>query len=138
MYPIGLLKAKEVAEKSKHKRYYIGAAIFKGDRLLSSGANGNKTHPMVYRKTYTECLHAEMLAILRAKKIPNGSILYVWRKRKCGSPGLAKPCSVCYSFIQKTGISYVLYTDPSSTKGFSTFRVEYPSTKGGGNERIQA
>jgi deoxycytidylate deaminase len=109
----GLREARRAALKSKHRNYYVGAAIFKNSRLISAGANTNKTHPK--STAYGQTLHAEMRAIINAYEIPKGSVLYVYRHRKNGTPGMAMPCSICMKMIEKTGIDTIIYTNPNGS-----------------------
>ena len=120
---LGLNRAAQAAIGSTHPKFFLGAALYYKRTLLSTGANKSTTHPIMKERTYKETLHAEMQAILRAPSIPKGSIIYVYRFRKCGTPGMAKPCNICMEFIRKTGIKKVVYTDPLGKEGFAQLQL---------------
>lgn len=99
------------------KRYYIVAKCFdRKGKLISVGINDyTKTHPL--QKYFAEkvghngreCLHAEILAILRAR----GKQIYritVERYDKHGLPVNAQPCPICQEAIKAFSISKVEYT----------------------------
>ena len=88
----------------------------KRGRLLSSAYNNyNKTHPL--QKLFAErvghshrqLLHAEILAIIRAKEKQIHKIV-IERYGKQGQPLLAAPCPICLEAIKHYGISVVQHT----------------------------
>lgn len=87
--------------------------------VLSTATNSYiKTHPRQAElaakvgQPYKLCLHAEVLAIIRASKtgIRPYSIL-IERYNKVGDPVLAKPCPICQLAIKEAGIALTTYTD---------------------------
>ena len=87
--------------------------------VLSVATNSYiKTHPRQAElarrvgEPYKDCLHAEVLAIIRASKtgLPMYSIA-VERYNKRGQPLLAKPCPICQLAIKEAGIVLTTYTD---------------------------
>lgn len=89
MIRIGILNLclKEL-KKSNNPNYKIGAVIFKGSRIISSGFNKFRSSsiPLKYRK-YEDSLHAEQSALLNAdnwKLLKNSSILVI-RLNKSGN-----------------------------------------------------
>jgi deoxycytidylate deaminase len=122
----GFVAAQQVAQESDHYRHKVGAAVMRGTRLLSVGSNLKKTHPVMKGKTFSECLHAEVAAMLkvRDKKKLVGSTLYVYRPRRCGTPGLSMPCAVCLGIAYEWGVEKVHFTNPHSDTGFSTIPLD--------------
>lgn len=100
------------------KRYRIKATTY--DRRgvkISTGFNSyTKTHPL--QKYFSQkagdsehkvCLHAEVVAILRARGKEIHSIV-VERKENNGILGMAKPCKACEEAIRAFGIKVVTYS----------------------------
>lgn len=99
-------------------RFDITAIIYdKRGRVLSIGKNSYaKTHPLQAKhanmvglpdKTF---LHAEVHAIARCKNLGKAHKIVVMRFDKEGKPKNAKPCPVCRSAIQASGIEYIEHT----------------------------
>ncbi len=96
----------------------VTALIYdKKGRVLSVGKNSYvKTHPLQAKhaektgQPYKQFLHAEIHAITRCKEIKRAHKIFVIRYNKQGEPVLAKPCQVCASAIQASGIKYVEHT----------------------------
>lgn len=86
-------------------------------RVLSVGKNSyEKTHPLQARfaakvgtpkKIY---LHAEIDAIVRCKDLRKAHRIEVIRVAKNGDLVNAKPCSICQSAIESSGIKIVSHT----------------------------
>jgi tRNA(Arg) A34 adenosine deaminase TadA len=97
-------------------KYYIKATIYnKKNQIVSEAENSfTKTHPtqLKYAKAcgmpFKAFLHAEMLAIIRAKG--KGYKIVVERYNKAGEPVLAKPCPICMMAIQEAKIARIEYT----------------------------
>lgn len=109
----------------KNGQVRMAAGIFYRDRLIASGVNQMKTHPLMlnpaYRKDQT-FLHAEVDAIRNALKIVSREELskcelkVVRIKRpnfasKTWIHGLAKPCAGCSKVIENFGITNVSWTE---------------------------
>ena len=89
----------------------------KRGRLLSSGANSyEKTHTLMYKagasvgKPGAIYLHAEVAALIKIKDWSKAHRIFVTRYTKDGKPALAKPCAICQSIIERTGIKLIEYT----------------------------
>ena len=106
----------EDAELVKSSRH--AAAIVHRGRILTTGVNQEKTHPIMLKlqdnpkKVY---LHAEVDAIIRAINLFGNDILqdcsiYIMRKTKTGRIASSKPCAGCQKFIDSVGIQHVYYT----------------------------
>lgn len=92
----------------------------KHGHVISKGVNSyTKTHPM--QAEYAEksgrdnkiYLHAEIAALVRAKKKPYA--IYVARKFKNEEFALAKPCPVCRLALKEAGIKKIVYTTDEGT-----------------------
>ena len=94
------------AKYSDHKQR-MGCIIFNKKRILSKGYNhsqksAKKLHPKFQR--YPGSIHAEVDAILKARKDLKGSSLVIIRINKSGEFRLSKPCSKCLMYIESVGI----------------------------------
>lgn len=101
--------ARRLSLKSTYEKYKIGAVIARKGRVVGVGFNRHKTHtlsPHAYKY-----LHAEVDAALGVPvKQLKGATIYVYREKKDGTPGLARPCSSCEGFLKKHGVKTVVYT----------------------------
>lgn len=99
------------------KRYKIKATTYdRRGRVISTAYNDyHKTHPIQsdYAKRadmeYRQLLHAEILAIIRARGKPIHKIK-IERYDNDGNPKNAEPCPVCSLAIKEAGIEFVEYT----------------------------
>src|SRR3990167_11027992 len=100
-------------ERATRMRFPLVSLAVKGSKILSVGYNEFGTHPMA-SKTRQISIHSEMDAIRRLGYNENERLtLYVYRHRRMGSAGLAKPCSACMELIKKSKISKVVYSTSS-------------------------
>lgn len=113
--------AKKAAEKAEHYRYYLGAALFYKDKLISTGCNYlSKTHPLCDEDTYGRpvTLHAEVNALIKAREFLNSLadserknlLLVTYRETKDKCRANSRPCSGCMKIIQNNKIKTILYT----------------------------
>lgn len=105
-------KAIEISKESPH-RIKMGAAIFKGKRLISLGYNhpmkaAKHLHPQYQR--WKGSIHAEVDAILKAKTDLTRCSIMVVRVNRFGIFRTAKPCEQCLSYLQAVGIKKIYYT----------------------------
>lgn len=98
----------------------VMTAIIKDKKggLLSLGKNSYiKTHPLMYKTArsngnfnpLTVYIHAEVDAIVKCKNIEKAYSIDVYRINSAGKYVSSKPCSVCLSVIQSTGIRKIGY-----------------------------
>ncbi len=86
-------------------------------KISSAKNNYNKTHTIQAKyaarvgKNYKLYLHAEILAIIRARGKQIHKIK-IERYRADGTPGNAKPCKICELAIKEAKIKFVEYTCP--------------------------
>lgn len=107
------LAVKESTKSNYHVQ--LGAVVFKGKRILSSGHNENFTlahnlHPRF--KKWETTIHAEAAAILAARQDLKGADLLVVRVNKNKEFRLAKPCKHCLLYLNYVGIRKVYYSVP--------------------------
>jgi len=119
-------KAIEVA-RSAEGQFRLGSVLVRGRRIVSTGTNLTKTHPMqgkyakksgYPRRIY---LHAEIRALIKTKK--KGDTLFVARLSKNGySLRLAKPCQTCRLALASEGVKKVVYS--VSNNNWETMELE--------------
>lgn len=120
MIPAGVF-SKAIIEASKSTCHHrIGAVIFKGKRIISVGRNyalksSNKLHPSFQK--YPGSVHAEMDAILKAKRPLKGMSILVVRLTVNNTTRLAKPCIWCEEYLRRVGIKKAYYTTNNGTIG---------------------
>lgn len=97
----------------------MAAIISKRKKVLATGLNSRKTHPMMQRFTNNYlrvCLHAEMAAINNALKTYSeeelqGANIFIARVTKNGQRAIAKPCPICQNALDTFGITGVYWTE---------------------------
>ena len=118
--------AKNASKFSDFPKYHIGAILVYKNRVISVGWNVRKENPL--QKKYNEyrgfnvdtaknCLHAEMMCIVKAKKLDvdwSKVSIFVYREFKNGKLALAKPCPACMQAIKDIGIKNIYYTGDES------------------------
>jgi deoxycytidylate deaminase len=123
--------AGELAELSEYKKYPTGCIVVYKNRIISTGWNSHKSHP-IQRKYNIERnipessihkIHAEIDAL---KNIIYLNVdwskvkIYIYRKRFNQPYGMARPCPSCMKFISDIGIKNVYYT---TNKGFAYEKI---------------
>lgn len=96
---------------------HVGAVIFKGKRILSSGHNGIRSSSIDRRHvSYPEALHAEQAALIGLDwtRLSGYSILVLRLSKVEEHLGNAKPCPMCLKLIQTVGIRNIYYSDQHS------------------------
>lgn len=94
--------------------FHLAALLWRRGKLIRIGINGREGK--VFQRFYSKgtdgqrayCAHAEMDALLHAKP---GDRLEVIRWLKDGTVANAKPCRFCMSWIRRSQISSVRYTN---------------------------
>jgi len=107
-------KSIKEAEKSNMPIFRVGAVIFDGKRIISSGHNKkgicNKIYPKYQNKR--DSVHAEQNAIIKTKdwgKLSGKSMIIV-RINRSGNISMAYPCDMCMSMIKHVGIKEIYYS----------------------------
>jgi len=125
--------AKQKANLSDFDRIHIGCIAVNNNKILSTGFNSKKTHPLQAHydqfrdpennSNYDHSLHAEMSCLIPLwnkninwKKVD----LYIYRIRKDIGLGLAYPCKSCITAIKDLGIKNVYYT---TNNGFAHLKL---------------
>ena len=112
--------AKSVSTFGSHHRHKVGAVVVMKHRIISSGCNNMKTHPL--QKQYNKyrfdedsvhTCHAELVALLPlindGVDLSDASI-FVHRSHKNGTLACARPCKSCMELIKDCGIRRIFYT----------------------------
>lgn len=117
--------AKNASQYSDNKRAKLGSVIIYKNKVLSVGWNvENKTNPLqeeynrlrgydVSVEFTKSSLHAEFSAMLRIKHMDidfNKIHMFVYREKKDGTIGNARPCPACMGFAKTLGIKNIYYT----------------------------
>lgn len=111
--------AEIMATYSDYDRVHIGACVINKRKVISTGCNQNKTHPLQkqfnennlnYIKRNGHKLHAEMDALIKAGSNSKGSTLYIFRRGNDGIYRICEPCKACMSYIKQCGIKRIVYT----------------------------
>ena len=105
----------EVAKESSDYTQRVGCiALDSRGRVISTGINQKKTHPLQYRHAQHHnkeaiYLHAEIAALVKCRAQPHTII--VGRITRSGKIGLAKPCPICMGAIHEAGVRVIHYTN---------------------------
>lgn len=108
----GILHAAVEAARKSTYRVKLGAVVFKGKRILSTGWNQIRSSSLKH-KNYENSLHAEQSALLGLewKKLKGCSMLVVKISRAEERLGNACPCEMCRKLMDYIGIKNVFYTN---------------------------
>ena len=106
----------EIASKEAAKstfRYRVGAVIHKKGRVVAVGFNdGECTHPMGQIGSFNTCKHAEISALLRAKRADLSRCeITVVRLIKSGELAMAKPCRKCTLELMKKRVKRIHFSN---------------------------
>lgn len=119
--------ARTMAVSSKFDTYKIGAVVAIKGKVISTGCNSYKTHPIQkhYNKQRTNFneeakhfMHAEITALSKLKGVDlKNAELFVYRKGLDGKPKMSRPCAGCMKAIKDRGIKVIHYT---TSEGIAT------------------
>jgi len=94
------------------------AVIFKGKRVVSFGHNdlASRKKLLPEFQKWHGSIHAEVMAINKAKRDLNGFEMIVLRVNKDGDFRMARPCKHCWRYIKYAGIKGAHYSigDPEN------------------------
>ena len=110
--------AEKASSFSDYKKCHIGCIAVYKNRVIAVGYNTNKTSPLQaeynkYRNFAYDTLnnggiHAEMMCLLRTRYMTDIDwsrvCIYIYREKKDGMIGLAKPCEACLAALKERGI----------------------------------
>lgn len=117
--------ARAVSKLSDFPRNKLGCVAVYKHRIISSGCNQTKTHPLQKRMNKcrfdadtTHSIHAEISCLsqlIGRKDIDFKDMsLYIYRSHANGSAALSKPCAGCMALIRELGIRNIYYTGECS------------------------
>lgn len=106
----------------------IGAAIVKGNYVISSGFNKIKTHPLqqLHNKRVacpapSPRIHAEIDALIYSRYDDLTSCeIFVYRESSDGMLANCRPCSACSNALKDAGVKHIYYT---SERGYHYERI---------------
>ena len=118
--------AKAMSHMSDH-RCLVGCVLVMGHKIIGSGYNSNtKCHRVqaeIDQKRHgVVCagkVHAEvdtLIPFLKRRVDLSNATLYIYRSKRDGTYGLARPCSGCMEIIKQCGIKKIAY---STDDGFA-------------------
>lgn len=117
--------ARKFSFNSDNKKARVGSVIVYKNKIISFGWNfENKTNPIQEKynklrnykvdvRNTKSALHAEFSAMLKIKymDIDFSKInMFVYREKKDGTTGYARPCEACMGLAKKLGIKNIFYT----------------------------
>lgn len=111
--------AEEASKKSEYPRIKIGAAIVKGNYLVATGYNQQKSHPLQAElnnkhrdwESPNHYLHAEVHALIQSGRDDlEGADIYVFRRDRNKELAASRPCAVCLAALKAAGIARMYYT----------------------------
>ena len=114
-----------VSQLSDFPRVKIGSIAVYKHRIVSSGCNQTKTHPLQKRMNKhrfsddtNHTLHAEIACLnqlIGRNDIDFKDVsLYIGRTLADGSLGDCRPCESCMALIRELGIRHLYYTNENS------------------------
>ena len=123
--------ARAVSLLSCFQRSRVGCVFVKHGKIIASGVNSTKTHPLqkkynIHRfndDTTRHSIHAEMSAYINALKNNNDFsdvVVYVYRETKDGHIAMARPCASCMKMLTDIGVKTVKY---STDIGYATEKI---------------
>ena len=133
-----MLRAREEATKSKHKKFRLGCVVTYKHNIIGTGSNGTKTDPIQktfnryrdfrYSNSYEpDTVHAEVKALKSVSYVVGKNInwnhvhVYVFRIRKDGSGACARPCRACENLMRSLGITGCYYSESNNCLAY----IEY-------------
>lgn len=109
--------AENASKHSTHPNFHLGAVLVVNGHPISVGYNQGKTHPDGRFKG----LHAEISALKTSGKFSiKGCSIFVYRKKRNGEIGSARPCSHCMERLKSFGVKLIYY----STEEYPFWTVE--------------
>lgn len=115
-----LEKALELARNNQiHGLPPMAAVLYKRNRIIATGINSWKSHPLMGRYSDIDgkhYLHAEIDCIKNALKLVDkkeikGAEIFVARVLKNGETAIAKPCKICQKALSDFGITGIYWTE---------------------------
>jgi pyrimidine deaminase RibD-like protein len=102
-----LEKALEAAGTSKC-RHKHGAVVVNSGKVVAVATNKKVGDPNIaWRRAH---IHAEIAAVSAAGTRAKGASVYVARAAADGSPAVSKPCKKCERYMERSGVTQVVWT----------------------------
>lgn len=100
------------ARRSDHSLFKHGCVIFKGKRVLAAGHNRIRSARSISTRfvNHPYSIHAEIDAILRARRNLRGCSVLVIRLSKNGRLVYSRPCEQYRKYIDYVGIRHIFYS----------------------------
>lgn len=98
--------ALKVAELSDCPQKH-GSIITDGSTIVGIGHNKKRTHPVSHKHGGKATCHAEMIAIVNARRDLLGLTLY---SARCNGSRNSKPCDLCSFLLREAEIKYIVYS----------------------------
>lgn len=119
-----IAKALEVSLESDYKRVQIGTIIVDGKRVVATGSNTQRSHPVQAhynsvggRTSPSHYLHSELHALLRSgARSLRSAEMFIGRFERNGNLGNCRPCPACEAAIKAYGVKRIYYTDNDGIK----------------------
>lgn len=113
----GYETARDAAKLVTHSRYRVGAALYRGSRLISIGFNCDKTHPR--QNSIFRWQHAECNCLLGTRKLDlRNAVLFVVRVTRRGRIRISKPCDDCQEILRAAGVRHVYYINRAGERDY--------------------
>lgn len=94
--------------KTSKCRYRHGCVVVSNGRIIATATNKKIADPTTHwRRSH---VHAEAAAALAAGTRVKGALVYVARAAADGSAAYSKPCKKCESYLERLGVSRVVWT----------------------------
>ncbi|MCK9429360.1 MAG: deaminase [Candidatus Omnitrophica bacterium] len=112
-----LLKQAIIEARRSTYKMQVGCVIFDKNKIISRGHNTAQRsvkHLLKKYQRYPNSIHAEVAAILNAKRDIKGMSLLVVRINAKGQLVLSKPCPNCFSYITFVKIKKIYFSTNDS------------------------
>ncbi len=122
-------EAVSLSSKSDFTQFKIGSILVNKGKIISSGYNKKKSHPMQYKlnqhreehKRNRNFIHAEFDSLNGLnEEFCNNSILFLGRTDRNGNPAICRPCQGCMFLIRQLSIDTIVY---STNIGYNIERI---------------
>ena len=103
----------ESASKQSKLRFRVGCVLYHKGNIISTGYNKMRSVRSITKRfvKFPGSIHAEVDAIINAKRELNGCVAIVIRLDRMGNLALAKPCKECLNYLEYVGIRTVYYSE---------------------------
>ena len=124
--PSSVIKLAILEAQASTHRHKIGAVIFDKKYIISSGHNHAQRSVRSITTRFLKwenSIHAEVMAIIKARKDLKGASILILRLSVKTKYGLAAPCKDCFKYLQYVGIRAVFYTVSSDDFSLTASKI---------------